>query len=194
MPQVIKRVVDAVGWDGTIAGEAVDLHSESVAPRLRHARVHPLAQDRRALRRRRRRRRDARQHPRPPPSAASKSSPKTSAWPSRSPTTSSTSPATPSTSAKTSAKTRDRLTFVKLAGVDGAKKLSDELVDTSLSSISNLGPAAAAPARPRHDRPRPNLSKLLRLSRCRGDPLSPLPALRVNRALPNPGLTFALRR
>src|SRR5258708_14688738 len=28
MPQVIKRVVDAVGWDGTIAGEAVDLHSE----------------------------------------------------------------------------------------------------------------------------------------------------------------------
>src|SRR6185295_15686767 len=28
MLQVIKRVVDAVGWDGTIAGEAVDLHSE----------------------------------------------------------------------------------------------------------------------------------------------------------------------
>ncbi|HKO57216.1 MAG TPA: polyprenyl synthetase family protein, partial [Thermoanaerobaculia bacterium] len=25
---VIERVVDAVGWDGTIAGEAVDLHSE----------------------------------------------------------------------------------------------------------------------------------------------------------------------
>ena len=29
MLQVIKRVVDAVGWDGTIAGEAVDLHSET---------------------------------------------------------------------------------------------------------------------------------------------------------------------
>ena len=28
MQQVIKRVVDAVGWDGTIAGEAIDLHSE----------------------------------------------------------------------------------------------------------------------------------------------------------------------
>src|SRR5258707_15460599 len=28
MPQVIKRVVDAVGGDGTIAGEAGDLHSE----------------------------------------------------------------------------------------------------------------------------------------------------------------------
>src|SRR3954447_9703076 len=28
MQQVIRRVVDAVGFDGTIAGEAVDLHSE----------------------------------------------------------------------------------------------------------------------------------------------------------------------
>jgi geranylgeranyl diphosphate synthase type II len=27
-PQVIQRVVDAVGWDGSVAGEAVDLHSE----------------------------------------------------------------------------------------------------------------------------------------------------------------------
>src|SRR5437899_7432104 len=31
MQQVIRRVVDAVGWDGTIAGEAVDLHSEGSA-------------------------------------------------------------------------------------------------------------------------------------------------------------------
>ena len=28
MQQVLQRVVDAVGWDGTVAGEAVDLHSE----------------------------------------------------------------------------------------------------------------------------------------------------------------------
>src|SRR5687768_4203707 len=27
MQQVVQRVVDAVGWDGSIAGEAVDLHS-----------------------------------------------------------------------------------------------------------------------------------------------------------------------
>lgn len=33
----------------------------------------------------------------------------------------------------------ERLTFVKLAGVDGARKLSDELVDTSLAAISSLG-------------------------------------------------------
>src|SRR5437762_12857087 len=26
LPQVMQRVVDAVGWDGTIAGESVDLH------------------------------------------------------------------------------------------------------------------------------------------------------------------------
>ena len=31
---------------------------------------------------------------------------------------------------------------VKLAGVEGAKKLSDELVDTSVEAIANLGPAA----------------------------------------------------
>src|SRR5437660_12253622 len=28
LQQVIRRISDAVGWDGTIAGEAVDLHSE----------------------------------------------------------------------------------------------------------------------------------------------------------------------
>ena len=39
-------------------------------------------------------------------------------------------------------KDEERLTFVKLAGVDGARKLSEELVETSLSSIANLGPAA----------------------------------------------------
>jgi geranylgeranyl diphosphate synthase type II len=36
-----------------------------------------------------------------------------------------------------------RLTFVKLAGIDGARKLSAELVETSVSAIANLGPAAA---------------------------------------------------
>lgn len=36
----------------------------------------------------------------------------------------------------------DRLTFVKLAGLDGARKLSEELVETSLAAIASLGPAA----------------------------------------------------
>ena len=50
---------------------------------------------------------------------------------------------TPEDLGKDVGKDVDRLTFVKLAGVEGAKKLSDELVETSLSSISNLGPSAA---------------------------------------------------
>ena len=75
----------------------------------------------------------------PAASAASKSSPRTSASPSRSPTTSSTWSANP----EDLGKDVGRLTFVKLAGVEGAKKLSDELVETSLSSVSNLGPSAA---------------------------------------------------
>ena len=41
-------------------------------------------------------------------------------------------------------KDEQRLTFVKLAGVDGAKKLSAELVETSLAAIEPLG----APAKP----------------------------------------------
>ncbi len=40
-------------------------------------------------------------------------------------------------------KDEQKLTFVKLAGVEGARKLSGELVETSLSAIANLGPAAA---------------------------------------------------
>jgi hypothetical protein len=43
-------------------------------------------------------------------------------------------------------KDEQRLTFVKLAGVDGARKLSEELVDTSMVAIEPLG-AAAKPLR-----------------------------------------------
>ena len=43
-------------------------------------------------------------------------------------------------------KDAQRLTFVKLAGVDGARKLSEELVETSLAAIEPLG-ASARPLR-----------------------------------------------
>ena len=43
-------------------------------------------------------------------------------------------------------KDEQRLTFVKLAGVDGARKLSEELVETSLAAIEPLG-ASADPLR-----------------------------------------------
>jgi geranylgeranyl diphosphate synthase type II len=39
-------------------------------------------------------------------------------------------------------KDAERLTFVKLAGLDGARKLAEELVETSIASISSLGSAA----------------------------------------------------
>ena len=143
MLQVIKRVVDAVGWDGTIAGEAVDLHSEGsnldfdtlefIHSRKTGALFVAAAAVGGML--------------------------------------ANMSPAAlgrievfaknlglafqitddildvvgnPEQLGKDVGKDADRLTFVKLAGVDGAKKLSDELVETSLSSISNLGPAAGS--------------------------------------------------
>lgn len=142
MLQVIKRVVDAVGWDGTIAGEAVDLHSEGshldfdtlefIHSRKTGALFVAAAAVGGML--------------------------------------ANMSPAAlgrievfaknlglafqitddildvvgnPEQLGKDVGKDTDRLTFVKLAGVEGAKKLSDELVETSLSSIANLGPSAA---------------------------------------------------
>jgi geranylgeranyl diphosphate synthase type II len=53
---------------------------------------------------------------------------------------------TPETLGKDTGKDEQRLTFVKLAGVEGARKLSEELVDTSLASLDPLG-AAAKPLR-----------------------------------------------
>ena len=40
-------------------------------------------------------------------------------------------------------KDAQKLTFVKLAGVDGARKLSGELVDTAIAAIETLGREAA---------------------------------------------------
>ena len=48
----------------------------------------------------------------------------------------------PETLGKDVGKDEQRLTFVKLAGVDGARKLSEELVETSLAAIEPLGGAA----------------------------------------------------
>ena len=52
----------------------------------------------------------------------------------------------PETLGKDVGKDQQRLTFVKLAGVEGARKLSEELVETSLTAIERLG-AAAKPLR-----------------------------------------------
>lgn len=54
--------------------------------------------------------------------------------------------ATPEQLGKDVGKDQARLTFVKLAGLDGARQLADELIDTSLAAIAGLG-APAAPLR-----------------------------------------------
>lgn len=142
MQQVIKRVVDAVGWDGTIAGEAIDLHSEGShldfdTLEIIHSR---------------------------------KTGALFVAAAAVGGMLANMSPAalgrieifaknlglafqitddildvigTPEHLGKDVGKDADHLTFVKLAGVEGAKKLSDELAETSLASIANLGPNAA---------------------------------------------------
>ncbi len=141
MPQVIKRVVDAVGWDGTIAGEAVDLHSEgstldfdtlefihsrktgalfvaAAAVGAMLANISPAALGRIEV------------------------FAKNLGLAFQITDDVLDVVGTPEVLGKDVGKDQQRLTFVKLAGVDGAKKLSEELVDTSLESIANLGSAA----------------------------------------------------
>jgi geranylgeranyl diphosphate synthase type II len=145
MQQVIRRVVDAVGWDGTVAGEAVDLHSEGSALDFDTLEfIHSRKTGALFV------------------AAAAVGA-----------MLGNISPAalarievfaknlglafqitddvldvvgTPEQLGKDVGKDAQRLTFVKLAGVDGAKKLSAELVETSLEAIANLG-AAAKPLR-----------------------------------------------
>jgi geranylgeranyl diphosphate synthase type II len=142
LPQVIRRVVDAVGWDGTIAGEAVDLHSEgshldfdtlefihsrktgalfvaAAAVGGMLANISPAALGRIEV------------------------FAKNLGLAFQITDDILDVTGNPEHLGKDAGKDTDRLTFVKLAGIEGAKKLSDELVETSLSSISNLGPSAA---------------------------------------------------
>src|SRR5437763_14220356 len=145
MLQVIKRVVDAVGWDGTIAGEAVDLHSET--SRLDFDTLEFI-------------------HSRKTGALFVAAAAVGAMLANISPAALSRIETfaknlglafqitddvldvvgSPEQLGKDTGKDAQRLTFVKLAGVDGAKKLSDELVQTSLDAIANLG-AAAQPLR-----------------------------------------------
>src|SRR5437762_3341411 len=145
MQQVIRRVVDAVGWDGTVAGEAVDLHSEGSALdfdtlEFIHSRktgalfvaaaavgamlgnISPAALQRIEV------------------------FAKNLGLAFQITDDVLDVVGTPEVLGKDVGKDQQRLTFVKLAGVEGAKKLSEELVETSLSAIANLG-AGAEPLR-----------------------------------------------
>lgn len=143
--QVVQRVVDAVGWDGTVAGEAVDLHSEGstldfgtlefIHSRKTGALFVAAAavggmlanMDAPSLRR---------------IEVFAKNL--GLAFQITDDVLDVTS--APDVLGKDVGKDEQRLTFVKLAGLDGARKLSVELVETSIAAIATLG-AAAKPLR-----------------------------------------------
>jgi geranylgeranyl pyrophosphate synthase len=142
MLQVIRRVVDAVGWDGTIAGEAIDLHSqgshldfdtlEVIHSRKTGALFVAAAAVGGML---------ANMSPAALGRIEVFAKNLGLAFQITDDILDVTS--NPEQLGKDVGKDTDRLTFVKLAGVDGAKKLSDELAETSLAAIANLGPGAA---------------------------------------------------
>jgi geranylgeranyl diphosphate synthase type II len=145
MQQVVQRVVDAVGWDGTIAGEAVDLHSEGshldfdtlefIHSRKTGALFVAAAAVGGML---------ANAHTAPLQRIEVFAKNLGLAFQITDDVLDVTS--TVATLGKDIGKDEQRLTFVKLAGVEGARKLSQELVDTSMTAIEGLG-AAAKPLR-----------------------------------------------
>ena len=145
MLQVMQRVVDAVGWDGTIAGEAVDLHSEGsrldfdtlefIHSRKTSALFVAAAAVGGML---------ANIHNAPLQRIEVFAKNLGLAFQITDDVLDVTS--NPEVLGKDVGKDEQRLTFVKLAGVEGARKLSEELVETSLAAIEPLG-AAAKPLR-----------------------------------------------
>lgn len=140
LAQVIDRVVEAVGWHGSVAGEAVDLHSggsnldfdtleyihsrktgalfvASAAAGGMLAGIHPASLQRIEV------------------FAKNLGL----AFQITDDVLDVTADA--GQLGKDAGKDEQRLTFVKLAGVEGARRLSAELVDTSLAAIEPLGPA-----------------------------------------------------
>ena len=146
MQQVIQRVVDAVGWDGTVAGEAVDLHSEGssldfdtlefIHSRKTGALFVAAAAVGGML---------ANIHSAPLQRVKVFAKNLGLAFQIIDDILDVTSQ--PEVLGKDVGKDAQRLTFVKLAGVEGARKLSEELVETSLAAIEPLG----SPAKPLRD-------------------------------------------
>jgi geranylgeranyl diphosphate synthase type II len=141
LPGVLQRVVDAVGWDGSIGGEAVDLHSEGssldfdtlefIHSRKTGALFVAAAAVGGML---------ANAHTAPLQRIEVFAKNLGLAFQITDDVLDVTS--NPEVLGKDVGKDAQRLTFVKLAGVDGARKLSEELVETSLRSIEPLGASA----------------------------------------------------
>jgi geranylgeranyl diphosphate synthase type II len=145
MQQVVQRVVDAVGWNGTVAGEAVDLHSEGskldfdtlefIHSRKTGALFVAAAAVGGML---------ANIHRAPLQRIEVFAKNLGLAFQITDDVLDVTS--NPEVLGKDVGKDEQRLTFVKLAGVEGARKLSEELVETSMTAIEPLG-ASAKPLR-----------------------------------------------
>jgi geranylgeranyl diphosphate synthase type II len=143
--EVIDRVVGAVGWNGTIAGEAVDLHGEGskldfdtlefIHSRKTGALFVAAAAVGGML---------AGIHPAPLQRVEVFAKNLGLAFQITDDVLDLTADA--AQLGKDVGKDAQKLTFVKLAGVEGARKLSGELVDTAVAAIETLG-AAAAPLR-----------------------------------------------
>jgi geranylgeranyl diphosphate synthase type II len=141
MQQVVQRVVDAVGWNGSIAGEAVDLHSEGskldfdtlefIHSRKTGALFVAAAAVGGML---------ANIHTAPLQRVEVFAKNLGLAFQITDDVLDVTS--NPQVLGKDVGKDEQRLTFVKLAGVDGARKLSEELVETSMTAIEPLGASA----------------------------------------------------
>lgn len=142
---VMQRVVDAVGWDGTVAGEAVDLHSDAASldfetleyihSRKTGALFVAAAAIGGML---------ANTHPATLQRIEVYAKNLGLAFQITDDVLDVTASA--AQLGKDVGKDEARLTFVKLAGVDGARKLSDELVETSLHALEGM-PATARPLR-----------------------------------------------
>ena len=145
MQQVVQRVVDAVGWNGTVAGEAVDLHSEGskldfdtlefIHSRKTGALFVAASAVGGML---------ANIHTAPLQRIEVFAKNLGLAFQITDDVLDVTS--NPEVLGKDVGKDEQRLTFVKLAGVEGARKLSEELVETSMTAIEPLG-ASAKPLR-----------------------------------------------
>lgn len=146
LPQLLQRVVEAVGWHGSVAGEAVDLHSEGskldfdtleyIHSRKTGALFVASAAIGGML---------ANIHPAPLQRVEVFAKNLGLAFQITDDVLDVTADA--EQLGKDVGKDEQRLTFVKLAGVEGARKLAAELVETSLAAIELLG----APAKPLHD-------------------------------------------
>lgn len=142
LEQVLGKVIDAVGWDGSVGGEAVDLHSGSAPldfPTLEY--IHSRKTGALFV------------------AAAATGAMLANASESAERAIEAYAKnlglafqitddildvtATREQLGKDVGKDEERLTFVKLAGLEGAKELNEELIETSLAAIGSLGPQAA---------------------------------------------------